>query len=50
MLIANVVAEGSKKEFVEDVRKRKLTFATGSGKVHGANYRVDGWGLGEFPI
>jgi hypothetical protein len=50
IIIANVVAENSKPRFVEDVRKRKMTFATGTGAVHGAQYNVKSWGLDEFPI
>ncbi|HEX8692982.1 MAG TPA: peptidoglycan-binding protein [Longimicrobium sp.] len=48
-LIASVVAEGSRPQFVEDVRRRKLTIATGTGSVHGARYRLGGWGLDELP-
>ena len=43
--IANVVAEGSKPEYVEDVRRRKLTIARGGGEVHGSRYDLRGWGL-----
>ena len=38
IVVANVIAEGSKPQWVEDVRKRKTTIATGSGAVHGARY------------
>jgi len=45
-IIANIVAETSKPKFVEDVRYRKLTIATGQGTVHGTKYTVENWGLG----
>jgi peptidoglycan hydrolase-like protein with peptidoglycan-binding domain len=48
-IIANAVAETAKSEYVEDVRQRKLMFARGQGEVHGDAYRLDLWGLGEFP-
>jgi hypothetical protein len=48
IIIANVVAENSRPRFVEDVRKRKMTFAVGLGNVHQANYEVKGWGLDEI--
>jgi hypothetical protein len=49
VIIANVIAENSKREFIEDVRKRKLTIATGRGTVHGAQYDLKTWGLDELP-
>lgn len=49
LIITNVVAENSSPEFIEDVRKRKLSFATGKGTVHGSKYDVKTWGLDEFP-
>jgi len=49
IIIANVVAEGSKPAFIEDVRKRKMTFATGRGTVHGSKYDVRTWGLDDLP-
>lgn len=48
--VANVIAENSRSRFVEDVRKRKRTFATGTGAVHGAQYAVKTWGLDELPV
>jgi hypothetical protein len=48
--IANAVAETAKSAFVEDVRQRKMAFARGQGTVHGDAYRLDLWGLGEFPV
>ncbi len=49
-IIANVVAENSFPKWVEDVRSRKLTTATGEGRVHGYKYRLADWGLGEYSI
>lgn len=49
MIIANVVAENSRPRFIEDVRKRKLTLATGSGTVHGSKFDIKTWGLDDFP-
>lgn len=49
-IIANAVAETAKSAYVEDVRQRKLTFARGQGTVHGDTYRLDLWGLAEFPV
>ncbi|MDX1984685.1 MAG: peptidoglycan-binding domain-containing protein [Bryobacteraceae bacterium] len=47
--LANAVADASIQRFREDVRSRKLTLATGSGKVHGASFKVPDWGLDELP-
>lgn len=44
-IVANAVADHSKAEYREDVRSRKLTLATGAGRVHGATYVVRNWGL-----
>lgn len=49
VIIANVVAENSNPRWIEDVRRRKLTIATGEGVVHGSKYQVATWGIGEFP-
>jgi hypothetical protein len=49
LIITNVVAENSNPKFIEDVRKRKLSFAIGKGTVHGSEYDVKTWGLDEFP-
>jgi hypothetical protein len=48
-IIANVVAENSNPTFIEDVRKRKMTFATTQGTVHGSKYDIKTWGLDEVP-
>ena len=45
VIVANAVAEASKPAYVEDVRSRKLTLATGAGRVHGATYVLRNWGL-----
>jgi hypothetical protein len=49
IIIANVVAENSRPKFIEDVRRRKLTMATGTGTVHGSRYGLKTWGLDELP-
>jgi len=46
--IADVVAESSRPQYVEDVRKRKRTIAKGDGEVHGARYATRDWGISEF--
>jgi hypothetical protein len=43
--IANTVADSAKPAWKEDVRRRKLTIATGRGKVHGHEYVLETWGL-----
>ena len=48
-LIADVVAENSRPQYVEDVRRRKRTIATGDGMVHGARYATQDWGIAEDP-
>jgi hypothetical protein len=47
--IADVVAENSRPQYVEDVRQRKRTVATGEGQVHGARYATRDWGIAEDP-
>ena len=49
IIIANVVAENSRPQFIEDVRKRKLTIATAEGTVHGSRFAVKTWGLEDIP-
>jgi Putative peptidoglycan binding domain/Glycosyl hydrolase family 46 len=46
VIIANAVADASK-QYKEDVRSRKLTIATGTGKVHGETFVLGNWGLDE---
>lgn len=49
-IVANAVADSSRPSFMEDVRSRKLTIATGQGLVHGHNFVLENWGLsGAFP-
>ncbi|TAN62793.1 peptidoglycan-binding protein [bacterium] len=40
-IIANRRAEAATKEWVEDVRARKLCVANGNGVVHGVNYNIE---------
>jgi peptidoglycan hydrolase-like protein with peptidoglycan-binding domain len=51
VIIAHAVADQARPEYREDVRSRKLTIATGSGKVHGAIFLLRNWGLDDslFP-
>lgn len=46
--IADVVAENSRPQYVEDVRKRKRTIAKGDGEVHGARYATRDWGISDL--
>ena len=48
VIIANAVADASS-SFKEDVRARKLTIASGTGKVHGELFVLANWGLDESP-
>jgi hypothetical protein len=48
VIIANAVADASTSH-KEDVRARKLTMATGAGKVHGEAFVLSNWGLDESP-
>lgn len=50
VIIANAVADASRPQFREDVRSRKLTLATGAGRVHGATYVLRNWGLDASPV
>ena len=47
--IAEAVAKSARAEYRDDVLARKLTIATGSGRVHGAEYQLVNWGLAELP-
>jgi len=47
--ISDIVAEASNPKWVEDVRARKRTIASGNGQVHGARYSTRDWGIGDFP-
>jgi len=48
-IIANAVADAAN-NFNKDVRARKLTIATGAGRVHGRDYVVANWAVGENPV
>jgi hypothetical protein len=49
-LIANAAADSARQKYQQDVRTRKMTIATGEGKVHGHLYVLNNWGLsGDFP-
>jgi hypothetical protein len=45
VIVANAVADSSRPAYMEDVRQRKLTVATGQGQVHGHNFVLESWGL-----
>jgi hypothetical protein len=48
-IVANAVADSARPQFQEDVRVRKLTIATGAGRVHKQDYVLEKWGLsGDF--
>jgi hypothetical protein len=47
--IAEAVAKSARPEYRDDVRTRKLAIATGRGRVHGADYVLENWGLQEMP-
>lgn len=49
-LIAEAVARGSKPKYYGDALSRKMTFATGSGKVHGANFLLRDWGVADEAV
>jgi len=44
-IVANAVADSASSAFMNDVRKRKLTIATGQGQVHGHTFVLENWGL-----
>jgi len=46
VIIAHVVAAHSNPRYYNDVLKRKMTFATGQGPVHGDLYDITCWGIG----
>jgi hypothetical protein len=47
--MAQAVAKCARAEYRDDVLARKLAIATGSGRVHGAQYELSNWGLAEWP-
>jgi hypothetical protein len=48
--LANAVADSARAAFREDVRSRKMTLATGAGKVDGVAFNVPNWGLDDIPV
>ena len=48
--VANAVADFSSPEYKEDVRKRKVAIATGSGVVHGLALKLSDWGIEDVPL
>ena len=48
--IANAVADQALDQWKEDVRRRKLAIATGSGVVHGLSLKLADWGLDDVPV
>jgi hypothetical protein len=46
-IVANAVADSASARWKEDVRRRKLTIATGRGTVHGHLYVLEDWGLSQ---
>lgn len=50
IIIANAVAENSLSQWVETVRSRKLTLATGQGEVNQSRYDIRTWGIDEYMV
>ena len=48
--IAEALTTGVNPNYVSDVRSRRMSIATGTGKVHGATYKISNWGLDQLPI
>ncbi|MBO8092258.1 MAG: chitosanase [Prosthecochloris sp.] len=46
-VLAETIADTSLSRWREDVLSRKMTLATGSGKVHGVRFSTGDWGLGD---
>jgi len=49
-IIAVAVANASNPKYREDVLSRKMTLATGAGRVHGENFVTADWGVGDFAV
>src|SRR5262249_19588541 len=47
--IAEAVAKCARPEYRDDVRARKLAIANGRGRVHGAEFVLENWGLQDLP-
>jgi hypothetical protein len=45
VIVANAVADWAHPAWSDDVRRRKLTIATGQGSIHGYTYVLENWGL-----
>jgi peptidoglycan hydrolase-like protein with peptidoglycan-binding domain len=50
LAIANGVTADVNPKYADDVRSRRIAIASGSGSVHGAEYKTSGWALDLFPI
>jgi len=48
-IIATKVADSANPRFRDDVLSRKMTMATGAGRVHGENFVTSDWGVADFP-
>lgn len=46
--IARAVGNAARAAYRDDVLARKLTIARGRGKVHGADYELENWGLADI--
>jgi len=46
-LLAKVIADESNARWRNDILSRKMTLATGTGKVHGEFFTTQDWGVGE---
>lgn len=49
-IIAAKVADSANPRFRDDVLSRKMTLATGTGRVHGENFVTSDWGVDDFPV
>ncbi len=50
LAVANAVADQALDAYKEDVRKRKVAIATGSGIVHGLSLKLTDWGIDDVPM
>jgi peptidoglycan hydrolase-like protein with peptidoglycan-binding domain len=48
VLIAKAVSDSALPKFRGDVLQRKTAIATGKGMVHGGQFNLESWGLGEY--
>lgn len=49
-IIATKVADSANPRFRDDVLSRKMTMATGAGRVHGENFVTADWGIDDFAV